>query len=450
MGLMTNDFMMTVHNDKKRFGYQAEDYMFKTGILPLDWANAQITMRDGKPFADIGIDMGKIIMISGKPGCGKTTFGIQLAWSVMKKYEESTMFYLDYEGAFNPDRVMGLTGMTEEEVGGFEKDKDGNPLPGTRVQTKQIGIYRDTILKLAFQTRNFKLEHKKELLVENKEGILDRDGTVKKILPPTFIFVDSISGITAELDKKDEEEVGSLTEGGRDAIMNKKLFKKLIQPCLEANIIVIAINQETQNMGMGVTPPTATTRYLKNTQAVGGGSGIQFFTNLWINMEAGDKIDCTSDKLKRFDGVTGFFVKGTIVKSRNSEGGRTFNMVFDQRSGFDVDLSLFELLYENGKGGLGVGSLKLPGLENKKFRLANVKEMILTDPEFRDRFYELAEAKLRDSVTVSKNINFDSSEEVIRNIEEHDYKELDSTSDSVEEDEVETLDASVDFKSDEE
>ena len=73
MGLMTNDFMMTVHNDKKRFGYQAEDYMFKTGILPLDWANAQITMRDGKPFADIGIDMGKIIMISGKPGCGKTT-----------------------------------------------------------------------------------------------------------------------------------------------------------------------------------------------------------------------------------------------------------------------------------------------------------------------------------------------------------------------------------------
>ena len=76
--------------------------------------------------------------------------------------------------------------------------------------------------------------------------------------------------------------------------------------------------------------------------------------------------------------------------------------------------------------------------------------MILTDPEFRDRFYELAEAKLRDSVTVSKNINFDSSEEVIRNLEEHDYKELDNTSDSVEEAEVETLDASVDFKSDEE
>lgn len=406
MGLMTNEFMMTIHSDKKKYGYQAQDYMFKTGILPFDWANAQIIARDGSEFDDIGIDMGKSIMISGKPGCGKTTFGLQLAASIMKKYDESTMFYLDYEGAFNPDRVMALTGFNAEEVGGFELDKDGNPLPGTRIQVKQIGIYRDTILRLVYQTKYFKLAHKKELEVENKEGILDEKGNIKKILPPTFIFVDSIAGIYDELDKKGEEEVGSLTEGGRDAIFNKKLFKKITQPCLEANIIVIAINQETQNMGMGVTPPTASTRYLKNTQAVGGGSGIQFFTNLWINMEAGDKIDYTSDKLKRFDDVIGFFVKGTIVKSRNAEGGRTFTMVYDQRNGFDTDLSLFEVLYDNGNGDLGKGSLRLPGLEETKFRMANVKSMVISNPEFRKKFYELAEAKLKDTVTIAKNLKF--------------------------------------------
>lgn len=423
MGLMTNDFMMNVHNDSKKFGYQAEDYMFSTDFPNFDWCNAQVGVRNGEEFIDKGFDMGKTIMISGKPGCGKTTFGIQLCWSVMKKYDESTMFYLDYEGAFKPDRVMGLTGMTEEEVGGFEKDKDGNPLPGTRVQVKQIGIYRQTILQLACQLRNFKLEHKKELMVENKEGIIDpQTGKLKKILPPTFIFVDSISGIDDPIDPKKEGEVGSLTEGARDAIMNKKLFKRLTQPCLEANIIVVAINQETQNMGVGVAPAVASTRFLKNTQAVGGGSGIQFFTNLWINIEALDKFDL--NKNDRYGDVIGFRTRMTIVKSRNAEGGRTTNFVFDQRNGYDRDLSLFEVLYDNGVV-KGTGSMYLPGLETVKFRLKTIRETLATNQEFRNRFEELALETLRNSVTVSRNMKFKSDDENLSDsIEDEGISEL--------------------------
>ena len=392
MGLMTNELTRAIREDTKNYGYSKAQFMHKTCFPLLDYTNGQVESVKGFEVLNIGIDAGKSIMIVGKPGSGKSTFGIQVADSIMKKYAESTLFIFDFEGSHTAARIKSITGMTDEYY-------------DEHVTLNSVGIYTESVLKLVKQIAAFKKEHEKELLVDNAEGVLDEDGKLVKILPPTIVFIDSISGMKTR-DYQEGDTLNGLTSGGRSAINNKELFVRMTQPCLDANIIVIAINQVTQNMSMGVTPPTASTRYLKNTEAVGGGTGIQFMTNLWLNVEAGDKLE-EKDKY----GIKGFIAKITIVKSRNAEAGRSFNLVFNQREGFDEELSEFEFLKANQLiKGAGVG-MYLDGLETVKFRMSNIKEKLATVPEFKAKWDEVVKDALESSVSVSSKIVLSSEEQ---------------------------------------
>ena len=399
MSLMTNQLNKIIRGDEKNFGYDVDQFMFKSDFLNFDYLNGQVDTLNGKEVFNVGIDSGKSIMIVGKPGTGKSTFGIQLAYSIMKKYEESTMFILDFEQSHTKARIKSITGMTEE----YYND---------HIIMSKVNIYVETVLKLVKQIATFKKEHEKELLIENKEGVRDANGKLKKILPPTFIFIDSIASMKTK-DYQEGDELNGLTAGGRGAINNKELFNRILQPCMDANIIVIAINQITQNMSMGVTPPVAQTRYLKNTEAVSGGSGIQFLTNLFIKIEAGDKFEDDGGKNDRWGGVKGFRALLTIVKSRNTDAGRATSFIFNQREGFDPDLSMFEFLQNNGYIGGKGAYLFLPGLEDVKFRMSTIKSTLAENPAFREKFDELCQIALEQSVSVSSKIKFAADEEVV-------------------------------------
>lgn len=403
MGLMTDELNKQIREDKKNFGYTKDQFMHQSSEFKIfNYANAQIGIDEvGRMVVNKGIDSGKSIMIVGKPGSGKSTFGIQLIHSIMKKYDESTMILFDFEGSHTESRIKSITGMDDVYY-------------NKHVVMKSVDIYTESVLKLVKQIAEFKKANEKELLIDNKEGVLDADGKPVKILPPTFIFIDSIAGMKTK-DYQDGNEMNGLTSGGRSAINNKELYVRMTQPCLAANIIVVAINQVTQNMSMGNTPAQASTRYLKNTDAVGGGTGIQFMSNLWLNIEAGDKLE-PDDKY----GIKGFVAKITIVKSRNSEAGKVFKMVFNQREGYDEILSEFEYLNSNKiVCGQGVG-LYLPGLETVKFRMSKIKEKYYSIPEFKARWDELIDEALLNSISVSSKIKFDevNKEEPVSEITE--------------------------------
>lgn len=383
-----SDFNKKVKEDIKNFGYDVEQFMFKSDFPTFDYLNGQLEYdSNGQAKFGIGIDAGKIIMIVGKAGCGKSTFGMQLAWSVMKKYSESTMFVYDFEQSHTKSRIKALTGMTDEE---FEE----------RIVLKKVGIYTESILKIVKQLAEFKKQNEKDLLVENQEGIIDpATGKLQKILPPTFIFIDSLASMRTR-DYQDGEEMNGLTSGGRNAINNKELINRILQPCMEANIIPIIINHLNTNMSMGVTPPEATTRFLKNTEAVSGGAAVGYLTNLFLKIEAKEKLE-PKDKY----GIKGFMSNITVIKSRNSEGGRSFPFVFNQVEGFDSELSMFEFLKANGLvKGAGVG-MYLEGMETVKFRMGNLKEKLATNPEFKEYFYMVTEEALKHTVSISNKIS---------------------------------------------
>ena len=378
------DFNKIVKSDIKNFGYDVEQFMFKSDFPTFDYLNGQVEYdRNGNPSYSVGIDAGKTIMIVGKAGCGKSTFGLQLAWSIMKKYEQSTMFIYDFEQSHTKNRIKSLTGMDDEE---YER----------RIVLKKVGIYTESILKIVKQLAKFKKTNEKDLLVPNCEGDIDpATGKPRLILPPTFIFIDSLASMRTE-SYQEGEEMNGLTAGGRNAINNKELINRILQPCMEANIIPIIINHLNTNMSMGVTPPEATTRFLKNTEAVSGGAAVGYLTNLFLKIEAKEKLE-PDDKFH----VKGFMANINIIKSRNTEGGKSFPFVFNQVEGFDPELSMFQFLKNNGViQGSGVG-MYLPGLEDHKFRMSNIKTKLATDPEFKSQFYLLTEEALKQSVSVS-------------------------------------------------
>lgn len=392
MGLLTNELNQQIRNDSKAYGYSKGQFCLKTGFPLFDYLNGTVDYKDGKPIYNIGIDAGKSVMIVGKSGSGKSSLGIQLAASIMKKYDESTMFIYDFEQSHTKARIKSLTGMTDEYF-------------DTHVTIKSTGIYTETILKIVKQIAKFKKEHEKELLTDNQEGVYGDDGKLVKILPPTIIFIDSIASMRTQ-DAQDGEEMTALTGGARNAIANKDLFNRILQPCMEANIIVISINHINDNLSMGVTPPIASTRYLKNTESISGGKAILYLSNLLIKIEAGQKLE-EKDKY----GIKGFIANISVIKSRNSEGGTSIDMIFNQKEGFDEDLSEFEFLKANNKiKGAGIG-MYLDGLDTIKFRMSNIKEKLKTEPKFYKRFKELVDETLKEHIKVSSKLDTASSEE---------------------------------------
>ena len=122
-----------------------------------------------------------------------------------------------------------------------------------------------------YKIYKFKMENKKALMVDHPDGKIDpATGEVKKMLPPTFIFIDSIASMQSKA-VAEAEEIPGQTQGGRTAIFNKGLINKTMQPCLAANIIIIMINHVSVNLSMsGMTPPVGQTKFLSNTKAVSG------------------------------------------------------------------------------------------------------------------------------------------------------------------------------------
>ena len=237
--------------DDPKYGYADDQMMIKTGFRMFDYLNG----NKGKTNLNLGIDAGKIITIIGKPGAGKSTFAVQIAGNILKRYEQSSLFILDFEQAHSESRIKAVTGLTDEE---YEE----------KVTIKQTGISTETVLEIVTQIKNLKLKYKKELSIENNEGFIDpKTGKLKVILPPTVVIVDSAAMMMPKDDMFLDEMTGQMS-ATQAAKANTQLMKRLVQPCKEANIIVMFINHINAKISTGAMPTAASINYLKQDETI--------------------------------------------------------------------------------------------------------------------------------------------------------------------------------------
>lgn len=373
-----------MEKDPKKYGAEGKVSMVPTGFMNIDYLNGIAIKQDnGNIKISKGIDCGKIITIIGKSGSGKTTLAIQIASSIVKPFEQSTIFFLDAESGTTESRIRMVTGMSHEEY-------------KTKVSLKH-GISTDMVIRNIAQIHKLKLEHEKELLMDDPDGNLDDDGRIKRILPPTVVIVDSIAMLVPEGGDDDfDDGLQGQMLATKMAKANTQMAKFAVSRCNSANIILIFINHITQKVSTGPTPVASSINFLKQDESLPGGNAIQYLTNTLIKTVTSSKLD-----EEKTYGIKGFYVKVELIKSRTAPAGSVTNLIYDQVNGFDNELSMLEYLKDNSfiKGG-GL-AYYVEGMDTVKFRLSNFKQKLAENPAFKEYFYNFTENAMKNAMRVS-------------------------------------------------
>jgi hypothetical protein len=113
------------------------------------------------------------------------------------------------------------------------------------------------------------------------------------------------------------------------------------------------------------------------------GKAVTYLTNTLTKLETGSKL--TEDKEL---GIKGFYLSGILIKSRNTDAGTTFKMVFEPKNGVNNLLTNFVNLKDMGRITGAGRSFKLDTCPDVKFSLKEFSTKYHENKELRKAFDE--------------------------------------------------------------
>lgn len=402
MSFLVNTFRTKVSKSKDyRMKAETETPVgYSTGFLTFDFRNgttAVSKMPDGsyQEYYSIGIADGSMVMIIGRSGCGKTTWTIQAAGEIVKRFPNGAIYHEDIEGGINKTRLYKLAGMHPDVA----KDKYIH---------RNTGINCENFYARIKMIHDIKLADREQF--EYDTGIFDELGNRVYKLQPTVVILDSLAMLMPS-EISEDEEVGGQMDTTRTARINARIFRGIIPMLKAANIILFIINHVTQAISINpMQKKAAQVSYLKQDESTPGGNTPLYLANNVIRFN-----DSTKLKSGETFGIDGSITDIVLIKSRTNKAGQSVPLVFSQADGFDKDLSMFVFLKNrnlvNGAGAY----LYIGDHSEKKFAQKNFKEKLNTDPELRKIFIEtvLQEMKSMLSESYIDQLNEPEEEQVV-------------------------------------
>lgn len=333
---------------------------FSSGFDLLDYYNGSYA---GEDSVITGLEGGKIITFIGKSGTGKTTLAIQTGCNIVDKYEQSQMIHLDFERATNINRIKTITGWSDKKL-----------------KQKYIHMNRhistESAFKLIKAIADVKLQEKDSL--EIPSGMYDDDGNEIMMLPPTVVLIDSLAVMAPNKIEEDSEMGGSMTASAI-AKANTQLFKRIVSPLMDANIILIVVNHINAKIEINPMVKTqAQVNFLKPDETLPGGNAPIYLSNYIFKLVASKKLEPDKEY-----GIKGFEVVVELIKSRSAAAGLKFTLVFDQANGFDNLLSNYVLLKDN----------KLIKGAGRGYYLESCPDVKFSQKTFKEKYYENEELR---------------------------------------------------------
>lgn len=306
---------------------------YPTGIDCFDYRNGKI--EDGNIL--LGLNGGKVSTFIGKPGTGKTTFAIQSAWNIVKNYKESNIIHMDFERSTSLSRLEGVLNVPKEAL------RKKYLLLNSEIST-------ESLFKMVRSVAKIKEENRNNLMVST--GRFDENGEEIMELPPTVVLVDSWSTMTTETitDVSNTELGATNMSGAQTAKRNNEIIRALVPVLEKANILLFLIGHITTKIETGPIKSQAQINFLSQDESLSGGAAALYLADTLIKFKASTKLE----EEKEF-GVKGFTVQATLVKSRSNESGRTVDLIFEQKRGFNnlltsfIKLKSLGLLRGNGR-----------------------------------------------------------------------------------------------------
>lgn len=330
---MSNLLSRLREKDKKGlFNSSQTSVCYPTGFLPFDYRNGykvEIVDTDTDKKLDtynsIGVVGGTFITIIGKTGVAKTTFATQIAWKIVKDFDENAfVMHFDLEQALTITRIKNITK-------GHSKDLKNKYI--LRQEKNFVEDIYDTIIMIA----NEKESNRKDYMYDT--GLKDEYNEPIKAFVPTVILMDSIPTMAS---KDSPEEMEGQTAAMRLAKFLAQFYKKLMPVIKTYNITVIAINHINTKIDINPFAKTqAQMMYLKQDESVPGGNAPIYYANNLLKFVSSNKHNMEDD------GFDGFDVNVWFLKSRTNKGGQFIPLVYDQTSGFDEVLSLYKFAEDN-------------------------------------------------------------------------------------------------------
>lgn len=354
-------------NDKKGLFVKTQTAVgYETGFAPFDYRNGyMVQVRDldenvVEEYASMGLVGGSFTTVVGKSGTAKTTFVIQAAANIVRKFSSSFVQHYDLEQALTYTRIKAVTGYKQAEL----QDK---------YVLKQEKSFIEDIFDGIMAIAKEKEENRKDYTYNT--GLKNEFNQVIMAYEPTVVIIDSIPTVSSK-DASGEMEGG--TYANRVAKALAQFYKRLTPVIKTYNIMVIAINHINQKIEINPMMKTqAQLVYMKMDESMPGGNApIYYAHNLLKFVTAGKYV---ADK----DGFDGFRVRCELLKSRTNKAGQFCHLAYNQVLGFDPIHTMYEFADDNelleGKNPYK----RFKGHPDSKFDSRKLRKAFLNDDKLR-------------------------------------------------------------------
>lgn len=395
MSIFASEFSKMLSNQEDfGLGLKSSIVSIPTGFELMDLSNASKNPENGK--VSMGWREGHIISIVGPTGSGKSTLAQILSAAIVRPFKNGSLHIFDAEHAYdlNRSKILYAAGNPALFRDFDEKNLD------RKVFLWNENIYLDHIRSYIANLHDLKQSHREELM----ETFEDPNGDKVEVMAPSVVILDSLASIFSKVrmsgmeSAKDAENGDSNAAGMQTAKENNAFFAKILNMLFASNIILVVCNHITTAISMDPrgTPQKSKFPWLKPDEAIKGGSGFWYFSDLFMRIDRGKLI--TDDE--RYH-VRAHVNRVQIMKSRGHDSGISYPMVFNYTDGgiYDDVLSNAEYLIENGLIHTGK-SCSIEG-SDEKFSLAQLKAKTKAEPAFAEiianKVYDLFDERMASS-----------------------------------------------------
>ena len=345
--------MNKVNESFRKAGSFDSDLGTFSGFTPIDILSSNIehvNMLDvdiinggmfDNPYTEIGLS-----------AVGKTTLWIQVIGGCIDNWRKwygpvSDLLFYNVEMHTTPDRVQKLTGWDERTM--------AETVHMVSEPWSIIEIYND-IAKYA----KMKIENHKQIEVDT--GIRNILGDTIKVLPTTYVLIDSIAAVRTKTEleydkdgnvKSTDSVAGTSNMDAMQIAKDNTLFinevKKL---CNDAKICVIMVNHLVEIPVLDrYNPPKPQLPGMKFNQKVKGGNELLYQSFCVGQLSIRERM--FNEKQQIYGpSVHGLISLMDILKNKNGPEGIRYPMIFDGETGYKPELTDFEILYSEGLYGI--------------------------------------------------------------------------------------------------
>lgn len=382
------------------------DYAYPTGFLTFDFMNGAVVhvKKDDQRFTynSIGIVDGSMVTVIGRSSCGKTTWTVQTAGNIIRPFKSSSVWMDSVEGGITDARSQQLL-----------------KLVGTKWKKRWIarntGVTAENFYERVKAVHDLKMEVKDDITYDT--GVYTSTGERIYKMEPSCYILDSLAMLTPDKYAEEDELSGQMSVTAA-AKTNTTVFKRIIPLLKAANIILFVINHITEDVNINpFSHSQGQLSYLKQGERLGGGRAAIYVTNLLVRLD-------DHSKMKTGEGIDidGSLVDFTLLKSRTASIGQKCTLVFNYKTGFDPDLSLYYFLKTCKKvNGKGVG-MYIGDRSDLKFSQKNFTTKLKENEEFRNVFVSEVLAELQNLIydpgeADEVDTGFDVTSQILNNIQ---------------------------------